>query len=117
MKKIIISLLTFTLFLLLYGRVSRYPNYPDRITINPSLSQKRFYIQIGAFKNRRYVLIVAKKLKKLSYKVVIIRRVVGTRYYYKLLIGSYRSRREAEFVKNRVPREYKDAFILSNIEV
>jgi hypothetical protein len=41
---------------------------------------------------------------------------VGTTYYYKLLIGSYQRREEAELVKKMLPKEYKGAFILWDVE-
>jgi len=108
--KIIIFILAFTL--LLFSK-SETPKYQS---ININKTQERFYVQVGAFKNKRYALVVQKSLERSSYPTQITQRQVDTTYYYKLLIGSYKSREEAEKIKKKLPHEYKDAFILWDIE-
>jgi cell division protein FtsN len=100
--KIIIFILAFTL--LLFSK-SETPKY------------QHFYVQIGAFQNKYYAIVIQKKLKRLAYPTQITKRQIGIQYYYKLLIGSYQSREEAEQVKEMLPKEYnKDAFILWDID-
>ena len=108
--KIIIFILAFTL--LLFSK-SETPQYQS---ININKTQEHFYVQVGAFKNKRYALVVQKNLERSSYPTQITKRRVDTTYYYKLLIGSYKSRKEAEQVKEMLPKEYKGAFILWDID-
>jgi len=110
--KIIFYLLTFSVVLFSKSEIPKYLNSLPHPNINLNKKQELFYVQVGAFKNKKYALVVQKNLEKISYSTQIIKRQVDTTYYYKLLIGSYQSREEAEQVKNLLPKEYKDAFIL-----
>ncbi|SFV64099.1 hypothetical protein MNB_SV-13-2083 [hydrothermal vent metagenome] len=109
--KIIIYIIVFSAILFSKGISREYKSYSAYQNINLNKKQERFYIQIGAFKNKKYALLVAKKLRRI-YPTKIIKKQVGRIYYYKLLIGSYQSRKEAELVKKTLPRKYEDTFIL-----
>ncbi|SFV67865.1 hypothetical protein MNB_SV-13-1080 [hydrothermal vent metagenome] len=110
--KIIIYLLLFSIMLFSKSEIPKYLNSLPHTNINLNKKQELFYIQVGAFKNKKYALVVQKNLEKLSYSTQITKRQVGISYYYKLLIGSYQSREEAELVKKTLPKKYEGAFIL-----
>lgn len=113
MKNITYIFLLSTMLLFSQNRAYIYTNYKN---IDSSLkkNQNRFYIQIGAFTNKRYALVVEKSLKRLSYHTVIIRKRVEITNYYKVLIGTYSNREEATRVKSRLPKNYSEAFIVWN---
>jgi len=111
--KIIFYILTFSVILFSKSEIPKYLPNPN---INLNKKQELFYIQVGAFKNKEYALVVQKNLKKISYSTKIIKRQIDATYYYKLLIGSYQSREEAEEVKRMLPKKYRGAFILWDID-
>ncbi len=117
--KIIIYLLAFTVLLFSKSEIPKYQSslaYPSIPIENTDKTKEHFYVQVGAFKNKKYALLIQKNLEKISYPTQITKRQVDTTYYYKLLIGSYQSREKAEQVKKRLPKEYKGAFILWDID-
>jgi len=77
-----------------------------------SNKKKRYYIQLGAFKNRDYAEEVQSRLKKLPYPPRLRQRKVGRDLYYKLLMGPFNSRTKADFVRQSLAPKYSDAFIL-----
>jgi len=78
-----------------------------------SLDEKRrYYIQMGAFKNRDYAQEVQGRLKKLPYPPRLRQRKVGKELYYKLLIGPFNSRTKADYVRHNLPQKHSDSFIL-----
>jgi len=118
--KIIIYLVAFTLLLLSESRFQNYPThieYKKACKNNSNLKKipKKFYVQVGAFNNKRYASLVKKSLERGSFRTFLIKRVVERRVYYKLLIGVYTKRKEAEKAKEMLPSSYKDAFILWDI--
>jgi cell division protein FtsN len=115
--KIIIYILAFSVVLFSKSTTPKYQTSLPHTSINLNKIQELFYVQVGAFKNKKYALVVQKNLEKISYPTQITKRQVGTTYYYKLLIGSYQSREEAEEVKKMLPKEYKGAFILWDIKL
>ena len=114
--KIIIYILAFTVLLFSNSEIPKYLTSLPHPSVNLNKIQELFYVQVGAFKNKKYALVVQEKLKRISYPTQITKRQVGTSYYYKLLLGSYQSREEAEQVKKMLPKEYKGAFILWDID-
>lgn len=114
--KIIFYLLTFSVLLFSRSEIPKYLNSLPHPNVNLTKRQELFYVQVGAFKNKRYALVVQRKLERMSYSTKITKRQIGISYYYKLLIGSYQSREEAEQVKKMLPKEYKGAFILWDVD-
>ncbi len=114
--KIIFYLLTLSVVLFSRSEIPNYLNSLPHPNINLSKKQKLFYVQVGAFKNKRYALVVQRKLERISYRTRIRERRIDAVYYYKLLIGAYKSRKEAESVKRMLPKEYKGAFILWDVD-
>jgi len=113
--KIIFYLLTFSVLLFSKSEILKYQTSLPHPSIKIDKKQELFYVQVGAFKNKKYALVVQKILEGISYSTQIRRRPIGIIYYYKLLIGPYQSREEAKRVKTMLPKEYKDAFILWGI--
>ena len=74
--------------------------------------KNRFYVQIGAFTNKKYAENIQKQLQSLHYKTSIQKRKVGINTYLKLLIGSFDSYQEAQSVKRKLLKKYPGAFIL-----
>jgi cell division septation protein DedD len=72
-----------------------------------------FYVQIGAFKNRRYAHVIKRSFEKKNYPMIVKKRRIGIDNYYKLLIGPLRSRQEAYSIKRLLPKAYRDAFVLT----
>ena len=82
------------------------------IPTTTSTDKKRYYIQLGAFKNRGYAESVQNRLKRLPYPPRLRQRRVGRELYYKLLIGPFNSRTKADLVRHNLPHQQSDAFIL-----
>ncbi len=111
--KIILYLLLLNVLLFSQSRIYNYPTYISYKSTN--ITQKKFYVQIGAFKDKRYAIKIERTLKRVSYPTHIIKRLIDTTYYYKLLVGAYQSRQEAQLVKNELNKYYEGAFILWDI--
>jgi len=106
----------FILMLLTYSLIAQN-SIPATQKINNIFkiqSNKLFYVQVGAFKNRRYALVVQKNLKKMNYPLKIEERRVEMESYFKLLIGPFKSKKEAYSTKNSLPIKYRDSFILTD---
>jgi cell division septation protein DedD len=74
-----------------------------------------FYVQVGAFKNRKYALIIKNDLEKMNYSLKLKQRSVEMKSYFKLLIGPFESRGKARAIKNSLPLKYKSAFVWKDI--
>lgn len=79
--------------------------------LNSQKSKEIFYLQIGAFKNSRYVKMVQDSLSSFPYFPYLKNRKVNKGEYMKLVIGPFTSLDKAKFVKRLLPRKYKDSFI------
>jgi len=106
----------FILTLSVYSLVAQN-NLPVTERINNLFKMQKnynlFYVQVGAFKNRRYAVIVKRAFEKKHYPLLVKKRKIGLDNYFKLLIGPFRSREEAYSIKSSLPKKYRDAFILT----
>jgi len=96
----------FILFILTYGIFAQ-----NNIKINKD--PKLFYIQVGAFKNQQYALVILDYLNEMKYPSRIEEKQIGMDSYFKLIVGPYRTKLEAYVTKNSLPIEYTDSFILT----
>jgi len=107
----------FILMLLTYSSIAQN-NLPATQRINNLLKMQYnnylFYVQVGAFKNRDHAIFIQKKLLKMNYPLRLEQRRVDMENYFKLLIGPFESKKEAYSVRNSLPRNYRDAFILTD---
>ena len=74
---------------------------------------KRFYIQVGAFTNQEYAIIILSQLENMNYPVKIAEKQIGLNNYFKLFIGPYKTKDEAYFIKNSLPSGYVDSFVVT----
>jgi len=106
----------FILTLSIYSLVAQN-NLPATERINNLFKMQRnsslFYVQIGAFRNKRYATVIYKKLRKMNYPLKIEQRKVGIDNYFKLLVGPFKTKREAYSMRDKLPKKYRDAFILT----
>lgn len=83
--------------------------------LNSERSKEIFYIQIGAFKNKKYAKMVEDDLSSFPYYVHFKNFKVKKGEYRKLVIGAFTSLDKAEVVKRLLPKRYKDSFIVKEI--
>jgi len=107
----------FFIIILFSSSIVAQNNLPAMDRINNLLKMQRashlFYVQIGAFKNKRYATIIYKKLRKMHYPLKIEKRKIGLDKYFKLLIGPFRTKKEAYSMRDSLPKKYRDSFILT----
>jgi cell division protein FtsN len=69
--KIIFYILTFSIVLFSKSEIPKYQTFLPHPSINLNENQELFYVQVGAFKNKKYALVVQKNLEKISYSTQI----------------------------------------------
>lgn len=80
----------------------------------PKTSKKHdnFYIQIGAYKNKKYAHAIERGLESMPYPTRITEATVRGNRYYRLRIGAFTSLSKAQFVLRKMPWRHRDAFIV-----
>jgi len=75
---------------------------------------KLFYIQVGTFRNMKYATIVFDHLEEMNYPLRLKEKQIGLYNYFKLFIGPYRTKEEAYLIKDSLPSQYTDSFVLTD---
>ena len=87
--------------------VSQYPASPWRAQAQEVLQQGTFYycVQVGSFSSEQNALRMAGELKKRGYEAEVSEGVLGEKTFYRVRIGRFRSRPEAEEQLKRLKGE------------
>lgn len=86
---------------------------PEEKSLPPQkLARAKFTVQVGAFTNVRYAKSLAKRLDKKAYKVYITQSEEKGEKLYKVSIGNFSSRQEADSLSKEINTEENlDTFI------
>jgi len=74
--------------------------------------KSRHYIQVGVYSKRENALKISSLYKKSGYEVYMESFEKEGQEYYRILIGGYESKQQAEFIKNRLEKASDEKFIL-----
>ena len=72
----------------------------------------RYYIQVGAFSKKDNAIRTSSLYKNSGYNVYMENFIEGGKEYYRILIGGYNSKQQAEFIKNRLEKAAGEKYIL-----
>jgi tetratricopeptide (TPR) repeat protein len=81
---------------------------PDR----PETSGGRYYIQIGAFSVKDNALKLAGLYRQSGYDVYMETYIENSKEFYRILIGGYNSKQQAEFIQKRLEKAMGEKYIL-----
>ena len=107
--------LFFILFILTYDVYAQnnLATYKKTDDLKTNKEYKVFYIQVGAFKNKKYAIRVLNYLERLNYPLRIEEKQIGMNNYFRLLIGPYRTKEKAYLTKESLPNKYTDSFVVT----
>jgi tetratricopeptide (TPR) repeat protein len=89
------------------------PDVSDDQSAKPSRpAEYRYYIQVGAFSKKDNAIQTASIYKKSGYNVYMENFVDNGKEFYRILIGGYNSKQQAEFIKNRLEKAAGKKYIL-----
>jgi len=89
------------------------------LPIGESKYEKIYHIQLGAFLKKSSADVVSKSLGEMPYRTFTKTMVINNKKYIKLLIGSFTSKRKAQFILSKIKKEHQTnksiqkAFILT----
>ena len=72
----------------------------------------RYYIQVGAFSKKDNAIKIAGLYRESGYQVYMETFIENGREYYRILIGGYNSKQQAEFIKRRLEKAADERYLL-----
>ena len=76
--------------------------------------KKRFSLQICSFRNRLKAEKIVEELKREGYPGYVVSKDLGEKgVWFRVRIGEFETKEEAEEIEQKVKQEYKDSFIVS----
>lgn len=92
---------------------SKTPEQPDNKPSNQEKSSAgRFYIQVGAYSNKDNALRTASLYKENGYNVYMDTSRENGHDFYRILVGGYSSRQQAEFIQKRLEKASGEKYLL-----
>jgi len=89
------------------------PDISDSQPVKSSRStMHRFYIQVGAFSRRDNAIRTSSLYKNSGYNVYMENFIENGKEFYRILIGGYNSKQQAEFIKSRLEKAAGEKYIL-----
>jgi tetratricopeptide (TPR) repeat protein len=93
-------------------RQSSPPASTNRAPDKPERSGGRYYIQIGAFSVKENALKLAGLYRESGYDVYMETYIENGKEFYRILIGGYNSKQQAEFIQRRLEKAMGEKYIL-----